>query len=61
MWKKGEAEPANWTISFEDPFPYRHGAAGLYGYIANVQETNGKADPGSELFFDNLSITSNKK
>lgn len=61
VWKKGEAEPADWTISFEDPFPYRHGAGGLYGYIPNVQETNGKADPGSELFFDNLSVTGNKK
>jgi outer membrane protein assembly factor BamB len=61
VWKKGEPEPMAWTISFEDPFPYRHGAAGLYGYIPNVQELNGKADPGSELFFDNLSVTSNKK
>ncbi len=59
VWKKGEAEPTDWTISFEDPFPNRKGAAGLYGYIPNVQENNGKIDPGSELFFDNLSITPN--
>jgi outer membrane protein assembly factor BamB len=61
VWKKGEAEPANWTVSFEDPYPTRHGAAGLYGYIPNVQEMDGKAVPGSELFFDNLSITTNAK
>lgn len=59
VWKKGEAEPAAWTVSFEDPFPNRHGAAGLYGYIPNVQGADGKIDPGSELYFDNLSITQN--
>jgi hypothetical protein len=59
VWKKGEAEPTDWTISFEDPFPTRHGAAGLYGYIPNVQDNGGKIEPGSELFFDNLSITPN--
>jgi hypothetical protein len=59
VWKKGDAEPADWTISFEDPFPTRHGAAGLYGYIPNVQDNAGKIEPGSELFFDNLSITPN--
>ena len=59
VWPKGEAEPADWTVSFEDPYPIRVGAAGLYGYIPNVQETDGKADPGSELYFDNLSVTPN--
>ena len=60
VWKKGEAEPAAWTISFEDPFPNRNGAAGLYGYIPNVQDVGGVIQPGSELFFDNLSIAPNK-
>jgi outer membrane protein assembly factor BamB len=59
VWKKGEPEPADWTVSFEDPFPVRNGAGGVYGYIPNVSEEGGKADPGSELFFDNLSITPN--
>ncbi len=61
VWKKGEQEPTDWTVSFEDPHPIRSGAGGLYGYIPNVQETDGKIDPGSELFFDNLSITPNGK
>ena len=60
VWKKGEAEPAAWTISFEDPFPNRNGAAGLYGYIPNVQDVGGVIQPGSELYFDNLSIAPNK-
>ncbi|MCI0701482.1 MAG: PQQ-like beta-propeller repeat protein, partial [Planctomycetia bacterium] len=62
VWKKGNAEPANWTISFEDPHPNRDGAAGLYGYISNVLENDqGMILPGSELYFDNLSITPNAK
>jgi hypothetical protein len=60
VWKRGEPEPANWTISFEDPFPNRAGTAGLYGFIPNVQDNpGGKVDPGSELYYDNLSITPN--
>lgn len=62
VWKKGDAEPAAWTVSFEDPFPNRVGGAGLYGYIANVQQNeDGTIAPGSELYFDNLGITPNGK
>ena len=49
VWKKGEAEPAAWTVEFEDPFPNRNGAGGIYGYIPNVSEQGGMATPGSEL------------
>lgn len=61
VWKKGDAEPGEWTLSFEDTSPNRVGAAGLYGYIANVQENDGKIEPGSELYFDNMLITPNAK
>lgn len=61
IWKKGDAEPAAWTLEFRDPVPNRTGAAGLYGYISNVQESNGKIEPGSELYFDNLAVTANGK
>ncbi|MDY3557540.1 PQQ-binding-like beta-propeller repeat protein [Gemmata sp. JC673] len=61
VWKKGEPEPEKWTIEFEDPHPNRDGAAGLYGYIPNVLDSGGKTEPGSELYFDNLSITPNNK
>lgn len=53
VWKVGEAEPATWTIEFEDPMPYTEGAAGLYGYVSNISET----EPGSEIGYDNLKIT----
>jgi outer membrane protein assembly factor BamB len=62
VWPKSDPEPAKWTIEFEDPHPNRVGAAGLYGYIPNIQEIEGgKINPGSELYFDNLSVTPNKK
>ena len=35
VWKKGEAEPAKWTIEYEDPNPNTEGAAALYGYISD--------------------------
>lgn len=32
VWKRGEAEPAEWTLTAEDPHPVRQGSPGLYGY-----------------------------
>lgn len=61
IWKKGGAEPAEWMLTFEDPYPNRIGSAGLYGYIPNIsEEAGGEILPGSELYFDNLSIKPNK-
>lgn len=59
VWKKGEAEPAAWLIDFKDPSPNREGAAAVYGYIPdpNISPEN----PGSNVYFDNVSITPNKK
>lgn len=58
VWKKGDKEPEAWTVEVEDAFPNRVGAAGLYGYIANVQQNaDGSIAPGSDLYFDNVSVT----
>ena len=57
VWKKGEAEPAAWTLEFEDASPNREGAATLYGYISNITDT----EPGAEIYYDNVSITPNGK
>jgi hypothetical protein len=57
VWKAGDPEPEKWTIEFEDPTPNREGAAALYGYVSNI--TPGA--PGSEIFYDNVSVTPNKK
>jgi len=59
IWKKGEAEPAEWMLKYEDPNPNTEGAAALYGYIPDVSITPER--PGSEVFFDNVAITPNEK
>ncbi len=47
VWKKGEAEPADWTLTAEDPLPIPAGAPGLYGFSP------------SPIYFDNVSVTRN--
>jgi outer membrane protein assembly factor BamB len=48
VWKRGEAEPAAWTIEFDDPVLLEAGAPGLYG------------DSPANIAWDNLKITSNR-
>ena len=56
IWKRGEAEPEGWLVSYEDPSPNREGAAALYGYVPNVTVT----EAGSALYYDNVTLTPNK-
>jgi outer membrane protein assembly factor BamB len=58
VWDKSKAEPETWTVEFEDPSPNREGAAALYGYISNIRNS---AEPGSDIYYDNLAVTPNKK
>jgi outer membrane protein assembly factor BamB len=44
VWKKGEAEPADWTITLEDPIPVRAGSPGIYG------------DSVTDIHWDNLTV-----
>jgi outer membrane protein assembly factor BamB len=48
VWRRGEPEPAAWTVTAHDPRPVRSGSPGLYGYSA------------VEILFDNLSVTPNR-
>jgi outer membrane protein assembly factor BamB len=48
VWRRGEAEPAGWTLTARDPRPVRHGSPGLYGYSA------------AEILFGHLSVTPNR-
>ena len=34
VWRRGDPEPAAWTIEAPDPLPNRQGAPGLYGHSA---------------------------
>ena len=44
VWKTGESEPDEWTITAEDPLPNREGSPGIYGYSA------------TEIYYDNLKV-----
>ncbi len=59
VWKRGEAEPAAWTIEFEDPAGNPNGAAALYGYVSDPQIS--PELPGSDIFYDNVTVTPNGK
>ena len=44
VWRRGEPEPVEWTITAEDPLPNREGSPGIYGYSA------------TEIYYDNLKV-----
>jgi PQQ-like domain len=47
VWKRGEPEPAEWTVTAEDPHPVRSGSPGLYGFSP------------VDIQYDNLKVTVN--
>lgn len=48
VWKKDAPEPAEWTITLQDPLPVRAGAPGIYG------------DSVTDLYWDNLMVRANE-
>jgi hypothetical protein len=56
-WKRGEEEPAKWTVQIDDPRPIFNGSPGLYGYVLGIPE----GGHGTDIFYDNVKITPNKK
>ncbi len=47
VWKRGEPEPEDWSITLVDPHPIRVGSPGLAGYSP------------TEIYFDNIEVYSN--
>lgn len=45
VWRRDEAEPAQWTITAEDPLPNGEGSPGIYGYSAG------------DIYYDNIRVT----
>jgi hypothetical protein len=45
VWKKGESEPAAWTIEAEDALGHQQGSPGIYGFSV------------ADIFYDNLAVT----
>ncbi len=56
-WPRDEKEPSAWSIELNDSNPNTEGSAALYGYVTG----NFNNVPGTEIYFDNLKITPNKK
>jgi outer membrane protein assembly factor BamB len=48
IWRRGEAEPKDWTVVMTDHSPNRHGTPGLYGNC-----------PEAEIYLDNVIVTPN--
>jgi outer membrane protein assembly factor BamB len=48
LWKRGDAEPENWTIEMVDHAPNLHGSPGLYGHASDA-----------EIYLDNIEVTPN--
>ena len=47
IWKKGEAEPSEWTMTATDPHPIKSGSPALYVYAT------------TDCMFDNVSVNFN--
>jgi outer membrane protein assembly factor BamB len=48
VWKKGEPEPGEWSITYEDPIVVPEGAPGIYG------------DSPIDVYYDNVSVKVNE-
>ena len=44
VWRTGEDEPNEWTITAEDPLPNREGSPGIYAYSV------------TDIYYDNLKV-----
>jgi outer membrane protein assembly factor BamB len=58
VWPRGEAEPKDWMVEFEDPLPNKEGAPGLYGFATGIPSAPDAQ--GAEVYYDNVSVTPNK-
>jgi hypothetical protein len=48
VWKKGEPEPGEWSITYEDPIVVQKGAPGIYG------------DSPIDIYYDNVTVKVNE-
>jgi outer membrane protein assembly factor BamB len=59
VWPRDQKEPKEWTLEVEDPSPNKEGAPYIYGFVGvgNITPKN----PGPSIYYDNVSVTPNKK
>jgi outer membrane protein assembly factor BamB len=48
VWKKGEPEPGEWSITYEDPITVQEGSPGIYG------------DSPIDIYYDNVTVKVNE-
>lgn len=58
IWPRDEKEPDQWTFEVRDPCPNLNGAPGIYARVPAGSIVS-RTEPGSEIYFDNISVTSN--
>ncbi len=51
-WKRGEAEPDEWTLTLSDENPNRTGPPGLYGSALGIQPPK----TGTPIYYDNIQV-----
>jgi outer membrane protein assembly factor BamB len=51
-WKKGEAEPNDWSLTLTDENPNLSGPPGLYGSALGIQPPS----PGTPIYYDNILV-----
>lgn len=57
VWPRDETEPAEWSVSLEDPNPTMNGSPGLLGYSAGTTDNS----PGTLIYWDNIKVTPNRE
>lgn len=57
-WPRDAGEPKEWTVEVEDSTPNKEGAPALYALATGI---GGPTKPGTEVYFQNVKITPNKK
>jgi outer membrane protein assembly factor BamB len=57
VWLKDAKEPEKWNIEYTDPTPNFRGSPFLYGYSVGQDPPQ----TGTEVYYDNLKVTPNKK
>ena len=57
VWPRDTPEPDAWTVEVEDPFPHKSGSPGIYAYSSGTTSST----PGTDAFFDNITVTKNSE
>ncbi|MHC4292622.1 MAG: hypothetical protein ACYSTR_10485, partial [Planctomycetota bacterium] len=55
VWQRDKTEPAEWTLTMQEPSPHLGGSPGLYAYSVGITSSS----KGTEVLFDNVLITQN--